>query len=153
MTERERLIRLLNNSLTGSVGLSSMLSENIADYLLANGVIVSPYEIKDTACAITKDEFMQELSNELVQGFSSTNNAAVLCTAISNEETCNLDLTAHINGTYCGVSSIMEFLVKQYLKPLDDELVKSAGDVLIEIINKEQERSQSQKGEVEHGKK
>ena len=52
MIERERLIRLLNNSLTGSVGLSSMLSENIADYLLANGVIVPP-------CSV-KDEFMQE---------------------------------------------------------------------------------------------
>lgn len=48
MTERERLIRLLNNSLTGSVGLSSMLSENIADYLLAKGVVAPPCKIGDT---------------------------------------------------------------------------------------------------------
>ena len=47
MTERERLIKLLNNSLTGSVGLSSLLSESIADYLLANGVIVPPCTVGD----------------------------------------------------------------------------------------------------------
>lgn len=46
--ERERLIELLNNSLTGSVGLSSMLSESIADYLLANGVTVPPCKVGDT---------------------------------------------------------------------------------------------------------
>lgn len=45
MKERERLIELLNNSLTGSVGLSSLLSESIADYLLANGVIVPPCKV------------------------------------------------------------------------------------------------------------
>ena len=45
MTERERLIELLNNSLTGSVGLSSLLSESIADYLLASGVIVPPCKV------------------------------------------------------------------------------------------------------------
>lgn len=48
MTERERLIELLNNSLTGSVGLSSLLSESIADYLLDNGVIVPPCKVGDT---------------------------------------------------------------------------------------------------------
>lgn len=47
MTERERLIELLNNSLTGSVGLSSVLSTSIADYLLANGVIVPPFKVGD----------------------------------------------------------------------------------------------------------
>ena len=144
MTERERLIRLLNNSLTGSVGLSSMLSENIADYLLANGVIVPP-------CSV-KDEFMQELSSELNQGFNSTDCAAVLCTAVSNKETCNLDLTAHFNGTYSYVSSIMEFLVKQYLAPLDDDLAKTASNNLIKVITEEQGRHQTQEGEVEHDK-
>lgn len=47
MAERERLIELLNNSLTGSVGLSSLLSESIADYLLTNGVIVPPCKVGD----------------------------------------------------------------------------------------------------------
>lgn len=48
MTEREILIELFNNSLTGSVGLSSLLSEIIADYLLVNGVIVPPCKVGDT---------------------------------------------------------------------------------------------------------
>lgn len=51
MTERERLIVLLNNSLTGSVGLSSLLSESIADYLLVNGVIVPPEYAKIVRCS------------------------------------------------------------------------------------------------------
>ena len=42
MTEHERLIELLNNSLTGSVGLSSVLSTSVADYQLENNVIVPP---------------------------------------------------------------------------------------------------------------
>lgn len=43
MTERERLIELLDNSLT-----KYNLAENIADELLANGVIVPPCKVGDT---------------------------------------------------------------------------------------------------------
>ena len=54
MTERERLIELLNNSLTGSVGLSSVLSTSIADYILANGVIVPPCKVGDTVYYVNR---------------------------------------------------------------------------------------------------
>lgn len=52
--ERERLIELLNNSLTGSVGLSSVLSTSIADYILANGVIVPPCKVGDTVYYVNR---------------------------------------------------------------------------------------------------
>lgn len=54
MTERERLIELLNNSLTGSVGLSSLLSESIADYLLENNVKPLPFKINDIVYGISR---------------------------------------------------------------------------------------------------
>ena len=46
----------------------------------------------------------------------------------------------------------MEFLVKQYLAPLDDDLAKTASNNLIKVIIEEQERHQTQKGEVKHDK-
>lgn len=65
MTERERLIELLNNSLTGSIGLSSVLSTSIADYLLANGAIVPPCNIGDTVYYITAwDKYADQREHE-----------------------------------------------------------------------------------------
>lgn len=58
MTERERLIELLNNSLTGSVGLSSLLSESIADYLLENNVKLLPFKINDTVYGISRGQII-----------------------------------------------------------------------------------------------
>ena len=58
MTERERLIELLNNSLTGSVGLSSLLSESIADYLLENNVKPLPFKIDDTVYGISRGQII-----------------------------------------------------------------------------------------------
>ena len=58
MTERERLIELLNNSLTGSVGLSSLLSESIADYLLENNVKPLPLKINDIVYGISRGQII-----------------------------------------------------------------------------------------------
>lgn len=58
MTERERLIELLNNSLTGSVGLSSLLSESIADYLLENNVKPLPFKINDIVYGISRRDII-----------------------------------------------------------------------------------------------
>ena len=58
MTERERLIELLNNSLTGSVGLSSLLSESIADYLLENNVKPLPFKINDIVYGISRGQII-----------------------------------------------------------------------------------------------
>ena len=58
MTERERLIELLNNSLTGSVGLSSLLSESIADYLLKNNVKALPFKINDIVYGISRGQII-----------------------------------------------------------------------------------------------
>ena len=58
MTERERLIELLNNSLMGSVGLSSLLSESIADYLLENNVKPLPLKINDIVYGISRGQII-----------------------------------------------------------------------------------------------
>lgn len=84
-------------------------------------------------------EFKQWV-DELAKGLNFPQNAVVMCTAIDNEETHKYNLTAHFDGGYYAVSCIMEFLVKQYLKSLDDEYADSAGDVLIDIIHEDKQR-------------
>ena len=58
MTDRERLIELLNNSLTGSVGLSSLLSESITDYLIGNNVKPLPFKINDIVYGISRGQII-----------------------------------------------------------------------------------------------
>ena len=55
MTERERLIELIGQSKAmESSGIDCKVSdEYIADYLLANGVIVPPYKVGDIVYVIT----------------------------------------------------------------------------------------------------
>ena len=48
MTERERLIELIKQSLFKHIYKSCNLSENISDDLIANGVIVPPCKVGDT---------------------------------------------------------------------------------------------------------
>lgn len=52
MTERERLINLINTTLAENIGKSVNLAENITDYLLDNGVIVPLYKFGDKAYVI-----------------------------------------------------------------------------------------------------
>ena len=76
----------------------------------------------------------KELVTELAKGRNFPENAAVLCTAINNEETQEYDMTAHFNGATYPIHCIMQLLVKEYLKPLDDETAAMARDILIDII-------------------
>ena len=85
------------------------------------------------------DKFKQ-LTDELALGLNFPDNAIVLCTAINNEETQNFDMTVHVNGKKYAVQSIVEFIVKQYLKLLPDETAMLYGDLLINIIKKDRER-------------
>ena len=61
--ERERLIELLNYSLTGSVGLS----ESIADYLLANNVRCMPF-IAMIEQTTENGKFCKKLSEQKFNG-------------------------------------------------------------------------------------
>jgi hypothetical protein len=45
MTERERLTEMIKGGLMEHIGKSCNLAENLADYLLANGVIVPPVRV------------------------------------------------------------------------------------------------------------
>lgn len=85
------------------------------------------------------DDF-KELVKELAKGRNFPENAAVLCTAINNEETQQYDMTAHFNGTDYPIHCIMQFLVKEYLKPLDDITAALARDILIDIISDDEMR-------------
>lgn len=59
MTERERLVEFINNypcmSTTEDCFIES-ISEDLADYLLANGVIVPPCKVGDTVFCIRYDK-------------------------------------------------------------------------------------------------
>ena len=79
------------------------------------------------------DDF-KELVTEFAKGRNFPENAAVLCTAINNEETQEYDMTAHFNGATYPIHCIMQLLVKEYLKPLDDETAAMARDILIDVI-------------------
>lgn len=84
------------------------------------------------------DEFKQ-LTDELAQGFNFPDNGIVFCVAVDNIETGNYDLTLHFDGKACAVKAIVEFIVKQYLEPLPDDMAKLYGDSLIDIIHKDRE--------------
>lgn len=63
MTQREKLMNLLNVDLSGSEGDPL---EEAADYLLANGVVVLPCKVNDTFYSIGRRLKLGELSNEYV---------------------------------------------------------------------------------------
>ena len=79
-------------------------------------------------------EEFKEWADELAQGLNFPENGVVLCTAVNNDDTLMFDLSCHIDGNIGTVSSIVEFIVKNYLKPLDDETAEIYGDRLIGII-------------------
>ena len=60
MTDRDRLIELLRNCIEENVGVNDpnvsfeVDYENIADHLLANGVIVPPCKVEDTVYVISR---------------------------------------------------------------------------------------------------
>ncbi len=82
------------------------------------------------------DEFKQ-FTDELAQGFNFPENGIVFCVAVDNSETGNYELTLHFDGNDCAVKAIVEFIVKQYLEPLPDDMAKLYGDSLIDIIHKD----------------
>lgn len=57
MSERDRLIELLNTDMSGCDG---DYAEELADYLIANGVIVPPCKVGDTL-----KEFAEKLKNKI----------------------------------------------------------------------------------------
>ena len=52
MTERERLIELMTQAENEDLSLLEFEKKMLADYLLANGVIVPPVKVGDTVCVI-----------------------------------------------------------------------------------------------------
>lgn len=52
---KERLVELIKNSLNRHIGKSCLLAENIADDLLANGVIVPPCKVGDSIYWLKRD--------------------------------------------------------------------------------------------------
>ena len=74
MTQRERLIELIRESLMENIGKSCNLAEIIADHLLANGVIVPPCKVGDKVY-YTERNTLQEMRVEygtLQNGFTMT---------------------------------------------------------------------------------
>lgn len=76
----------------------------------------------------------KEWADELAKGLNFPENGVVLCTAVNNEDEQEYDLSCHIDGNLGTVSSIVEFIVKNYLKPLDDETAEIYGGKLMNII-------------------
>ena len=66
MTDREKLIELTQISLNENIGKSCRLAENIADYLLANGVIVPPCKVGDKVYIIRKNKISYVKECEVV---------------------------------------------------------------------------------------
>lgn len=97
MTERERLIELLNNSLTGSVGLSSVLSTSIADYLLANGVIIPPCKVGDDVWVIDRED--GEAVGVSCVLFLAKSKGCIIATAQINDYDLDKIIEYHINET------------------------------------------------------
>lgn len=89
-------------------------------------------------------EEFKKMADELAMVVNFPENGAVLCTAVWNKETLALDLSCHIDGGLSVVSSIVELIIKSYLKPLDDETLRQCGNRLIDIINTQMQGSGSE---------
>ena len=73
MTDSERLIELLSK-INFKAPPYEIKTEDIADYLLANGVIVPPCKVGDTVWYLIEDDIPEHrwyLSEEKVEGVSS----------------------------------------------------------------------------------
>ena len=102
MSDRDRLIELLKVCLNdenietddGYVGFG-VRYENIADYLLANGVIVPPCKVGDTVYRVMADKRIKRPYEYKVIGFW-----------YSADENCNnLHLVRYVNGVFdCSMS-------------------------------------------------
>lgn len=77
----------------------------------------------------------KERADELAMGLNFPENGVVLCTAVDDDTTLMFDLSCHISGGLCTVSSIVELIIKSYLEPLDGETSRRCGNRLINIIN------------------
>ena len=60
---RDRLIELTKASLIRHIDKSCKLAENIADYLLENGVIVPPCKVGDTVYFVSRGEIIPMIVN------------------------------------------------------------------------------------------
>ena len=60
MTERERLIELMTQAENEDLSLLEFEKKILADYLLANGVIVLPVKVGDTVYEIQQDRTLQK---------------------------------------------------------------------------------------------
>ena len=76
MTDRDRLIELMLNApqipcIKGgqATGKQYQTFQNVADYLLANGVIVPPFNIGDTIYEINRQQETPDHSPPPVQGY------------------------------------------------------------------------------------
>lgn len=56
---RERLIKIVKESLVKNIDFTHKLAENITDDLIANGVIVPPCKVGDTAYAISESRIVE----------------------------------------------------------------------------------------------
>ena len=56
MTEREKLVESIKNSLHRHIGKSCLLAENIADYIIADGWIRPPCQEKDEFFILEKTQ-------------------------------------------------------------------------------------------------
>ena len=68
---RDTLIKKIKDSLNRHIGKSCLLAENIADDLLANGVIIPPIEVGQTVWYV--DDFTEEIEECKVYGFAVVN--------------------------------------------------------------------------------
>ena len=59
---RERLVEFIKESLNKHIGKSCLLAENIADDLIANGVVVMPCKVWDIVYLIGLDGTINEYS-------------------------------------------------------------------------------------------
>lgn len=60
MNDRDGLIEKIKESLNKHIGKSCLLSENIADDLLANGVIVPPCKVRDKVYFVFEGDVLSD---------------------------------------------------------------------------------------------
>jgi len=80
----------------------------------------------------------KELTNLIAKGISGENNACIIGVAIDAGD--NLDITGFFDGGSYNTHSIIQFLVENYLSPLDDETASFERDCLIKIIEEDKQR-------------
>ena len=66
MTDKERLTNIIHNAQNKYLNLLKFESSILADYLLANGVIVPPCKVEDTVYMITPNGNIRNLTIESI---------------------------------------------------------------------------------------